>query len=140
MSPEAPRKPLCRLPWISGGIGLVALVLLLVNLFWLFSVRHQSSRFFWNLTLSNGAIWYGWAVGDSPEPAGGFAFSRGAHDRDDLEFTPLVWVPRWIAKPANGVIVFPLWVFSLAAIGGGATLCWRGCAQRQRKAPSPPDQ
>ena len=112
-------------------IALVAtLALFVTNRFRWFLLAHTTATEFRNLTVSNGAVWYGWAlVPASPESMGWNAAALGRMDPNDSNFEPLQWRPRLRSKPKNFVLIIPLWMIALPS---AAVATWTFLSLRRR--------
>jgi hypothetical protein len=112
-------------------IALVAtLALFVTNRFRWFLLAHTTATEFRNLTVSNGAVWYGWAlVPGSPESVGWSAVAHGRMDPNDSNFDPLQWRPRLRSKPKNFVVIIPLWMIALPS---AAVAAWTIPSLRRR--------
>lgn len=118
-----------RLVLIAASIALVATAALFVtNRFRWLLVSHTTASEFRNLTVSNGAVWYGWAlVPASPDTRGWEAAAFGRTTPQDTNFDPVQWRPVLRSKAKNFVVVVPLWMIALpfAAIAAWSLACLR---------------
>lgn len=99
-----------------------------VNRFRVLLVSHTTPTEFRNLTVSNGAVWYGWAlVPSSPGSLGWGAAAFGRMSPEDSNFDPLAWWPVLRSKPRNFVLVIPLWMIAVlsAAVAAAAARALR---------------
>jgi len=102
----------------------------LVNRFRVFLVSHTTATEFRNLTVSNGAVWYGWAsVQSDPSSIGWGSAAFGRMSPQDSNFDPLAWRPVLRSKPKNFVLVIPLWMI---AVPSAAVAAWLIVISRRR--------
>lgn len=104
--------------------------LFVTNRFRWFLVSHTTASEFRNLTVSNGAVWYGWALAPaSPDSEGWEAAAFRRTSPQDTNFDPVQWWPVLRNKAKNLVVVIPLW---LIALPFAAIVAWSLVRLRQR--------
>jgi hypothetical protein len=107
-----------------------ALALLVTNRFRWFLLAHTTATEFRNLTVSDGAVWYVWAlVLASPESMGWSSVALGRMDPNDSNFDLLQWRPRLRSKPKHFVVIIPLWMIALPS---AAVATWTILRLRRR--------
>ncbi len=94
---------------------------------------------FWSVALERGAIVIGQHTYDNPgAPAGaGWQWTtvrRSPEVPQDSTFRPYSWRPRWVSKPANKLIIAPLWMLG---VPGVALAGWGAWMLRRRKGGCP---
>jgi hypothetical protein len=129
---ERGRRRLTIAVFVAATFVLVAMsVLFVVNRFRVFFLTHTTTTELRNLTVSNGALWYGWAqFPSSPQSAGWVFTAFGRMRPEDPNFDPLAWWPVMRSKPRNSVIVVPLWTIGVPAAIAAA---WAGRSLRRRR-------
>lgn len=117
--------------FVAALVALVATsTLFVVNHFRWFVMSHATATEFRNLTVSNGAVWYGWAlVPTDPSNAGWNATAAKRRGPQDPSFDPLHWWPVLRNKPKNFVLNIPLWMIALPC---GAVAAWMLLILRRR--------
>lgn len=101
--------------FIAAVVALVATSALFVtNRFRWFVVSYASATEFRNLTVSNGAVWYGWSLSPAfPGSEGWGAASVKRMSPQDSNFDPLRLWPVLSRRPKNTVFAIPLWMVAL---------------------------
>ena len=125
------RRRARRVIFVAALIALVATsALLVINRFRWFVVSHTSATEFRNLTVSNGAVWYGWALVTAPAGSEGWGATAAKRmGPQDSQFDPVQWWPVLVTKPRNAVVAIPLWMIALPS---AAVAAWMLLALRRR--------
>jgi hypothetical protein len=125
------RRHVARVVCAAMLIVLVGVsALFVVNRFRWFVVSHRTATQFRNLTVSNGAVWYGRALMPAyPGSEGWGATAAKRMGPQDSNFDPVRWLPLLRSKPNHVVIVIPLWMIALPS---GAVAAWTYLISRQR--------